>query len=146
VERRNQTVMATARCMMKTKSLPSMFWGEAVNCDVYLMNRTMSKSTGGKTPFELWIGSKPVVSHLRVFGCIVLVKNTRPNLKKLEDRSKPMVFVGYVPGSATYRCYDPNTKCVCISRDVFFDEEGVWKWAGEQATEMDSEFIIEGGD
>jgi transposase InsO family protein len=27
VERRNQTVMVAARCMMKAKKLPSMFWG-----------------------------------------------------------------------------------------------------------------------
>jgi hypothetical protein len=105
---------------------------------------TVSKSTGGKTPFELWTRSKPVVSHLRVFGCIAHVKNTRPNLKQLEDRSKPMMFVGYEPRSAAYRFYDPNTKHVCISRDVVFYEEGAWKWSVEQAAEMDSEFIIEG--
>jgi hypothetical protein len=31
------------------------------------------------------------VQHLRMFGCVVHVKNTTPNLKKLEDRSTPMV-------------------------------------------------------
>jgi hypothetical protein len=51
--RRNQTVMSVARHMMKAKQLSSMFWGEAVNCDVYLLNRTMFKNTGDKTPYEL---------------------------------------------------------------------------------------------
>jgi hypothetical protein len=53
VVRRNQTVMSVARHMMKAKQLSSMFWGEAVNCDVYLLNRTMFKNTGDKTPYEL---------------------------------------------------------------------------------------------
>jgi hypothetical protein len=34
-----------------------------------------------------------------------------------------MIFVGYEPGSAAYRCYDPHTKSVLISRDVVFDED-----------------------
>jgi hypothetical protein len=51
---------------MKAKQLPTMFWGEVVNYVAYLLNRTVSKSTGDKTPYEHWIGSKPPVSHFRV--------------------------------------------------------------------------------
>jgi dTDP-4-dehydrorhamnose reductase len=36
-----------------------------------------------------------------------------------------MIFVGYELGSAAYRCYDPNTKCVHISRDAIFDGKAV---------------------
>jgi hypothetical protein len=68
--------MATTRCMLKVKKLPSMFWGETVNCAVYLLNRISSKNVGGKTPYELWTGSKPSVSHFRTFGCIAYVKVT----------------------------------------------------------------------
>jgi hypothetical protein len=93
VERRNQSVMNATRCMMKVKKLPSMFWGEVVNCVVYLLNRTTSRSTGDCTPYELWTGSKANVSHLRVFGCIAHVKTTAPNLKKLDDRIKPMILL-----------------------------------------------------
>jgi hypothetical protein len=87
VERENYTGMLAARCMMKSKRLPDMFWGEAVNCAVYILNRSASKSIRGKTPYELWIGSKTTVSHLRTFGCVAHVKVTKPNLKKLDDRS-----------------------------------------------------------
>jgi transposase InsO family protein len=72
VERRNQSVVAMARCLLKDKNLPGMFWGEAVNCAVYLLNRSTSKSTGGKTPYELWTGAVPAVrsapAHVRVCG------------------------------------------------------------------------------
>jgi hypothetical protein len=115
-------VMATTRCMLKSKKLPSMFWGEAVNCAIYLLNKTCSKSMGEQDPYELWIGSKPSVSHLRIFGCIAHVKVTKPNLKKLDDRSRAMIFMGYEPRSAAYKCYDPHTKSVHISKDVVFDE------------------------
>jgi hypothetical protein len=144
VESRNQTIMEAARCMLKAKSLPEIFWGEAVNCALYLLNRTSSKSVEGKTPYELWVGNKPSVHHLRTFGCVAHVKVVKPNLKKLEDRSKAMIFVGYEPGSTAYRCYDPHTKCVHISRDVVFDEDASWDWAENQIVTTDSKFSIEG--
>jgi transposase InsO family protein len=122
VERRNQSVVATSRCMLKAKSLTGMFWGEAVNAAVYLLNRSTSKSTGGKTPYLLWARSPPLVHHLRTFGCLAHVKVTTPNLRKLDDRSRPMIFVGYEPGSMAYRVYDPSHNRIHISRDVIFDE------------------------
>ena len=53
VERRNQSVVGTTRCMLKAKGLPGVFWGEAITTAVYLLNRSSSKSIGGKTPYEL---------------------------------------------------------------------------------------------
>jgi len=53
VERCNQSVVGTARSMLKAKGLPGEFWGEAVTTAVYLLNRSSSKSMGGKTPYEL---------------------------------------------------------------------------------------------
>ena len=38
---------------------------------------------------------KPSIDYLRVFGSIVHVKAIGEKLKKLDDRSKPMVFIGY---------------------------------------------------
>jgi hypothetical protein len=54
----------------------------------------------------------------------------------------PMIFMGYGPGSAAYRCYDPNTKSVHISRDVIFDEEVVWDWTADQAADMSFGFTV----
>jgi transposase InsO family protein len=142
VERRNQSVVGTARSLLKAKGLPSMFWGEAVNTAVYLLNRSSSKSIGGKTPYELWNGVPPAVHHLRTFGCVAHVKVTAPNVKKLDDRSRPMIFVGYEPGSKAYRVYDPVTRRVHISRDVVFDEEARWDWDDMTASDA-GDFTIE---
>jgi hypothetical protein len=126
VERRNGTVVATARSMLKSKGLPRWFWGEAVNTAVYVLNRCPTKSVDGMTPFEAWHGRKPVVHHLRTFGCIVYVRNTTPHLKKLEDRGRKMIFVSYESGPKVYHAYDPITKRVHVTRDVVFDEQAQW--------------------
>jgi hypothetical protein len=140
VERRNQSVVGTTRSMLKAKGLPGMFWGEAVNTAVYLLNRSSSKSIGGKTPYELWNGGAPAVHHLRTFGCVGHVKNTMPNVKKLDDRSKHMIFVGYKLGSKAYRAYDPVTRRVHISRYIVFDEEAR---DGQAKTGVDTDFVVE---
>jgi hypothetical protein len=93
---------------------------------VYVLNRSTSKGTSGRTPYELWTGSTPAVQHLRTFGCVAHVKDTRPHLRKLDDRSKPMIFVGYEVGSMAYRAYDPATRRLHITRDVVFDEDAKW--------------------
>jgi IS30 family transposase len=74
VERRNQSVVEMVRCMLKSKGVPSKYWGEAINTAVYLLNRSPTKSLDGKTPYEAWHGKRPRVDHLRTFGCIAHVK------------------------------------------------------------------------
>jgi hypothetical protein len=143
VERRNQTVVAMARTMLKAKGLPGIFWGEAVNAAVYILNRTTTKGTGGKTLYELWNGAAPSVHHLRTFGCVAHVKIVGPRLKKLDDRSRSMVFVGYEPGSKAYRVYDPTSQRVHVSRDVIFDEDARWDWSKDSAAVVVDDFEVE---
>jgi hypothetical protein len=143
VERRNQTIVSTARSMLKAMGVPARFWGEAVSTAVYLLNRSPTKSVDGKTPFEVWYGYKPDVSYLRVFGCIAHVKVTKPHLSKLEDRSTPMVFLGYEPGSVAYRVFDPARNRMHITRDVVFDEGARWDWEGTEDTQTVAPFHVE---
>jgi transposase InsO family protein len=126
VERRNGTVVATGRSMLKAKGLLGWFWGEAVNTAVYVLNRCPTKSVDSMTPFKAWHERKSVVHHLRTFGCIVYVQNTTPHLKKLEDRGRKMIFIGYESGSKAYHTYDPIMKLVHVTCDVVFDEEAQW--------------------
>jgi len=51
VKRQNQTVVATARALLKQRGMLVTFWGEAVNTTVHLLNRSSAKSEG-KTPYE----------------------------------------------------------------------------------------------
>jgi hypothetical protein len=145
VERRNQTIVGMARSLLKGKGIPAKFWGEAVTTAVFLLNRATTKSVTKMTPYQAWSGKRPAVHYLRTFGCIAHVKVTRPGLKKLDDRSVPMVLLGYEPGSAAYRLFHLPTGRVHVSRDVVFDEDAAWEWCStvaEQAGKLDS-FVVE---
>lgn len=126
VERRNQSVITMARSLLKSRGLPAAFWGEAITTAVYLLNRAPTKSVAGRTPFEAWHGHKPDVEHLRTFGCVAYVKTVRPHVKKLDDRSTPMVYIGYEPGAKVWHFYDPVARRVHVSRDAVFQEHESW--------------------
>ena len=120
-ERKNRTVVEMARSMLKQKGMPDSFWAEGVAAAVHILNISPTKAVWDQTPYEAWNGNKPLVSHLRVFGCIcyVLIKTAR---HKLDQKSQKHVFIGYCPNSKAYRLYDPLSGKVTISRDVVFDE------------------------
>jgi transposase InsO family protein len=148
VERRNQTVLGMARCMLKTMGVPGRFWGEAVTTAVFVLNRAPTTSLKNQTPHEAWYGTKPAVHFFRIFGCVGHVKNTGGHLRKLDDRSTPMVFIGYEPGSKAYRLYNPVADRVVVSRDVVFEEGRAWNWTedGVKANNDDDggdPFIVE---
>ena len=90
---------------------------------VFILNRAPTKALKGVTPFEAWYGHKPSMSFLWTFGCIGHVRKTKPVLTKLEDRSTPMVLLGYDEGTKVYWLYDPCGGRVVVSRDVVFDEK-----------------------
>ena len=114
-----------ARSMMKAKGMPARFWGEAVTTTVFI-NRSPTKALTGKTSFEAWYGRKPSVSFLRTCSCIDHIRKTKPVLTKLEDRSTPMVFLGYAEGTKAYRLYDPREDKVLVLCDIMFDDKVAW--------------------
>jgi hypothetical protein len=99
---------------------------------VYLLNRAPMRSLNGRTSYEAWFGKKPGVRHLRTFGCMAYAKKLGLGVSKLSDRSIPGIFLGYEPGSKTYRIYDLVNRKLMISRDVIFDEKNSWNWGGEE--------------
>ena len=130
--------MSMVRAMLKAKDLPRELWGEAVSTAVYILNRSLTKSLKGQTPHEKWNGRRPSVDHMRIFGCVAHVKDTRKHPSKLEDRSMPMIFIGYELGSKAYRCLDPVNLKVVINRDIIFEESERWTWStqGEGSTPL----------
>jgi hypothetical protein len=64
-------VLGIAHSMLKSMSMPSYFWGDAVITAVFILNRSSTQSMEGKTPYEVWHGEKPSMHYLRTFGCVV---------------------------------------------------------------------------
>ncbi|KAL8116754.1 hypothetical protein AgCh_023059 [Apium graveolens] len=56
------------------------------------------------------------------------MKEPSVNLKKLDDRSRTVVYLGKEPGAKAYRLLDPDTKRIYVSRDVVFEERKPWNW------------------
>lgn len=106
-----------------------MLWGEVVRHSVYVLNRLPTRALSGQTPYEAWTGSKPNVSHIRVFGCLKHMEIPDIHNKKLDDRSKQVVNHGRESGTKAYRVYDPVTRRVHVSRDVIFEENKCWPWS-----------------
>ena len=97
VERRNRTILEMTRSILKHMSVPNYMWGEAVRHVIYLINRSATRTLASKTPYEMFKGSKPNISHLRVFGCIGYARVSAPHKKKLDDRSRALVHLGTEP-------------------------------------------------
>ncbi|KAG6510243.1 hypothetical protein ZIOFF_028252 [Zingiber officinale] len=116
------------RSLLKGTHMPARFWGEAARHAVYLLNCLPTKALGECTPFEAWMGRKPHLAHLRIFGCVAYVKNTAPYLKKLDDGSSPMVYLGVEEGCKAHRLFDPRHDKLQVSRDVIFRENCEWTW------------------
>jgi hypothetical protein len=127
IERRNQMVVGMARALLKQRGMPVVFWGEAVVIAVYILNHSPTTALNGRTSYEAWHERKPAVSHLRVFGYLTFGKELG-HIGKLDDRSTPGVFIGYVEGSKAYRILDPGTQCVRMMRNIVFDEGRGWTW------------------
>jgi hypothetical protein len=106
------------------------FWGEAIMTAVHLLNRSLTKSLEGTTPYEAWHGRTSAVGHLCTFGCLAYVKELNA-ISKLSDRSTPGVFIGYTEGVKAYHILDPVTQRVRTVQDVIFDEGRGWNWSKE---------------
>ena len=46
--------------------------------------------------------------------------------RKLDAKAKKCILVGYSYEQKRYKCYNPRTKQVHVSRDVVFDESVSW--------------------
>lgn len=115
-ERLNRTIMEKARALIAENKTKKNMWGEAVRTAVYLLNRSPTE-TVETTAVEKWTNKKPNLSGLAIFGNTAHAKVVSP-LKKLDDRTKEYIFIGYAPNG--YRLWDSNKQEVIIARDVVF--------------------------
>jgi hypothetical protein len=76
------------------------------------------RDLGSKTPEDAFIGRRPNVRHLHIFGCLNLSHvpyDKRTNLYPTTDKG---ILVGYDGVSKAYWIYIPT-----LRRDVIFEED-----------------------
>ena len=92
---------------------------------MHVLNRCPTKRLDSMVPEEAWSGSKPSVKHFKIFGSLCYKHVLDQRRKKLDDKSEPMIFVGY-NSTSSYKLYNPKNQQVLFSRDVYFDELSSW--------------------
>ena len=116
--------MDMVRSMLNYSTVPLSLWMHASKTAAYLLNRIFSKAVP-KTPYELWMGRKPNLRHLHVWGYQTKVKVYNQHEKKLDARTISGFFIGYPEKSKSYKFYCPNHSMrISESSNARFIENG----------------------
>lgn len=141
-ERDNRTVMECARTMMQVRDIELPLWAEAINA-VYLLNRvSVTGKDGSKTPYEIWMGKKPNLKHVRAFGEESFEHVPKQFAQKFDAKAKRVLLVGYEGESTNYQLYHPNTRKVTVSRNVVFRESADARETSTEDIEEEEELTI----
>ncbi|KAJ0913753.1 putative RNA-directed DNA polymerase [Helianthus annuus] len=112
-ERKNRTIIETARTMLVESELPIQFWGEAVSAACYTLNRVLTVKRHGKTCFELLQKRKPDLSYLEPFGapCTMIEPDGKFGARAIEG-----FFLGYA--TPNFRVWNLATKKIELWSEV----------------------------
>ncbi|GAU49517.1 hypothetical protein TSUD_300440 [Trifolium subterraneum] len=135
-KRKNRTLLNMVRSMIAGKGVPKRFWPEAVVWATYVINRSPTLSVKDVTPEEAWSGTKPSVSHFKIFGCIGYVHIPEAQRKKLDPKGIKFVHLGVSEESKAYKLYDPLQKKIIITL-----EETISEYEQVTTTESDDQGI-----
>ncbi len=93
-EHYNRTIMEMTHAMLLSVNVTSAFWAEALTVVVYINNHSSTKANNSCTPFKLWTGNKPCLSHLCPFGCPVYLLKLLHQCSKLTSKSNKGLYLG----------------------------------------------------
>lgn len=124
-ERKHRHVRETGMAMMIHAKVPLYLWTEAFHTAVYLINRLPTQTLDGDSPHLRLFGNQPSYGHMRTFGCIAFVHNFDTHKTKFSPRAVVCIFIGYDDNCKGYRCFDPSSRRVYVSRHVTFHEENL---------------------
>ncbi|CAI7907336.1 unnamed protein product [Closterium sp. NIES-54] len=143
-ERANRTITETARGLLIEAGLPDYFLPDAVRSACVAKNRALNHFRADKwLPYVEWIGRKPKMDMLRVFGCICLAlvpKHLRHN--KLGAKAIWAVHLGTAKNSKGWLLWEPFIKKFLQGfRDCNFIEKLMYKdWRAENEAKIGMRF------
>lgn len=128
-ERLNRTLEEKANTMLLASGLDDKFWNEAIITANYIKNRSPTSAVGKqfepKTPAEIWFGTKPNLSNLRIFGCECYNHVPAEKRSKLQPKARKCVMLGYGSSFGTYRIWDIEQRKLIFGRNITFNEASV---------------------
>jgi hypothetical protein len=126
-ERKNRVIIGAVKAMLHDQDLPMFLWAEACNTTIYIQNRSPHRVLGSKTLEEAFIGRKPEIGHLRIFGCLTYSHVPSEKRTKLEPTAEKGILVGYSETSKAYRIYISALRKTVVRRDVKFEEDRAFR-------------------
>ena len=99
-------------------------WAEAAYAANYLRKGSPSRILLGVAPFERLNGKKPPLGHARAFGSPAHVAANWKK-KKLDDRARIGIFVGFSARSKAYRIHMRDANNIEVRRDAKIDESKI---------------------
>ena len=99
-QRKNRSIVGAAKVMLHYQSLYLFLWVEACSTVVYVLNKSLHRALGCKTPEEMFTGKMPEIGHFRIFGCLTYSHVLFEKKTKLEATG-----VGAGPRSYRKSCY-----------------------------------------
>jgi hypothetical protein len=121
-EKKNRTIVGAARTMIHDQGSPLFLWAEASRTTVYIQNRSPHTVLGKLTP-ELFIGTRPDVSHFRIWGNVCYCHVPSEKRTKLDPTTDKGILVGYSEASKAYTIFVLARTKIIVCRDVQFEEE-----------------------
>ena len=94
--------------MMHEKHMPNFYWAEAASTAVYLMNWCTTNGVHELTPYELLLGRKLILSHLKVFGSIANIRIPNEQRQNPDAKSEECILIGNSSEKKAYKCYNPS--------------------------------------
>ena len=142
-EQKLRHILDTVRALLLSAKVPAPFWGKAALHAVHAINRIPSLVIQNQTPYERLFGSPPNYHHLRSFGfaCLVLFQPHEHN--KLKPRLRLCRFLGYGKTQKDYRCYDPISHRLRISRNVVFWEHRLFVEISQFRASLSSSSVLD---
>ena len=122
-ERKNHSLVETARTLLLHHKVPQHFWGDAILSACYLINRMSSSVLHDQISHSVLLPNQPLFClPPRVFGCVCFVHILTPRQDKLSAKATKCVFLGYSHRHRGYCCYSPDINRYFISINVTFFE------------------------
>ena len=113
-ERKNRTIVEAARAILYDQEMPKFLWVEACNTVVYVQNRMPHNTLDKVTPESVFTGSKPEVSHFRIFGSIAYCHVPDEKRRKLDQTAEKGYLVGYSENAKDYHIYIPESRKIMV--------------------------------
>jgi hypothetical protein len=120
-ERHIRTIFEWVLSVLSDSKLPKRLWPEILQTVIYVKNRSPASVPGSKTPFEMLYGRKPVLSELKIPGCIAYAIIPPEKRSKMDMHASRARYLG-PEASNQHRLYEESSGRVIFARDVVFDE------------------------